>query len=150
MKSIFLPETTSDCINRIDKLTPDSQPLWGKMDVAQMFAHLNLPYDIAYNKRVTKPSFFMKLLAKLFIKKMVTSDKPYKKNSPTAKDFVVADQRNFEVEKQKLIANIQETEKKGKAYFEGKVNPTFGKMTAQEWNNLFYKHIDHHFQQFGV
>lgn len=150
MKSIFLPETTSDCMNRIEKLTPESQPLWGKMDVAQMFAHLNFPYDIAYNKRVTKPSFFMKLLAKLFIKKMVTSDKPYKKNSPTAKDFVVADQRNFEVEKQKLIANIQETEKKGKAYFEGKVNPTFGKMTAQEWNNLFYKHIDHHFQQFGV
>jgi len=29
------------------------------------------------------------------------------------------------------------TEKKGKDFFEGKENQTFGKMTSREWNNLF-------------
>jgi len=26
----------------------------------------------------------------------------------------------------------------------------FGRMTADEWGILMYKHIDHHLQQFGV
>jgi hypothetical protein len=38
----------------------------------------------------------------------------------------------------------------GKEHFEGKESLSFGPMTAQEWNNLFYKHLDHHLNQFGV
>jgi len=29
-----------EAIDRINKLTADTQPLWGKMNVAQMLAHL--------------------------------------------------------------------------------------------------------------
>ena len=27
---------------------------------------------------------------------------------------------------------------------------TLGKLKSQEWNNMFYKHLDHHLTQFGV
>jgi hypothetical protein len=38
----------------------------------------------------------------------------------------------------------------GENHFDGRVSMIFGPMTTTEWNNLFYKHIDHHLTQFGV
>lgn len=29
-------------------------------------------------------------------------------------------------------------------------HPFFGKLTPMEWSVGMYKHLDHHFQQFGV
>lgn len=29
-------------------------------------------------------------------------------------------------------------------------HPFFGKMTGEDWGHLMYKHLDHHFRQFGV
>ncbi|WP_262710317.1 hypothetical protein [Mucilaginibacter psychrotolerans] len=31
-----------------------------------------------------------------------------------------------------------------------KLNPFFGLLTPHEWDRLQYKHLDHHFKQFGV
>ncbi len=39
MKNIFNQSDTIELINRIEKLTPESKPKWGKMAVAQMLAH---------------------------------------------------------------------------------------------------------------
>lgn len=33
-KNIFDADVTQEVIDRIDRLTPESQPKWGKMDVA--------------------------------------------------------------------------------------------------------------------
>ena len=35
-------------------------------------------------------------------------------------------------------------------YFNGKESHSFGILTVTEWNNSFYKHLDHHLNQFGV
>ena len=35
-------------------------------------------------------------------------------------------------------------------YFDNKENTSFGPMTTNEWNNLFYKHLNHHLEQFKV
>lgn len=146
----FDPKTTEETLTRLEKLNHTTIPQWGKMNVAQMLAHLSIPYDIAYGKQQSNPSGFAKLMLKLFVKNIVVGDKPYSKNSRTSPDFIVADERNFETEKARLISNIKETEAKGKSYFEGKDSSAFGKLTAQKWSVQFYKHLDHHFKQFGV
>lgn len=150
LPNTFDNATTQLTLTRLEKLTPASQPQWGKMNAAQMLAHLNIPYDIAYGRVSFKPSFFVKLMLKWFVKDSVTSEKPYVKNSRTAPLFLISDEREFEKEKNRLIANIRDTEAKGASYFEGKESASFGKMTASEWSNQFYKHIDHHFTQFGI
>jgi len=122
----------------------------GKMNASQMLAHLNIAYDIAYGKIENKSSFFIKLLMKLFIKNGIVSEKPYPQNSRTAPEFIVAEDRDFEKEKKQYIENLRKTESNGVEYFEGKENPSMGKLTTIEWNNLFYKHTNHHFQQFGI
>lgn len=148
--SIFDPKETQSALKRLDKLTNETTPQWGKMNAAQMLAHLNVAYDITYGEMKVNNSRFKKFMLKLFLKNFVVGEKPYKKNGPTAPQFLIADQRDFDKEKAKLRNYIGETEKNGVAYFDGRENSSFGKMTAQEWSNLFYKHMDHHFTQFGI
>lgn len=146
----FDPKTTEKTFERLEKLNYMSKPQWGKMNVAQMLAHLNVAYDLAYERIPYKSSGFKKFILKLLVKPLVVSEKPYKKNSHTAPEFIIADERDFEKEKSKFIDNVKQTEAHGTKYFEGKESTSFGPMTAKEWSNQFYKHIEHHFTQFGV
>ena len=150
LPSVYERKTNEDLFIRLDKIKFDAKPKWGKMDAPKMLAHLNIAYDLAFERIFAKPNIFMKLLIILFIKKVVTNEIPYKQNSPTAPVFIISNEKDFEAEKAKLIANIKEVQSKGAAFFEGKVNQSFGKLTAIEWNNMFYKHLNHHFNQFGV
>ena len=128
LPSIFDKNVHDSFIQRIEKLTHESKANWGKMNVSQMLAHLNVSYNLAYERIVPKYNFIMKILLKTVVKKMVTNEVTYKPNGRTAPVFVIADERDFNKEKSRLI----------------------GKMNAQEWSNQFYKHLDHHLRQFGV
>jgi hypothetical protein len=150
LPSVFDPKTTEETFNRLEKISYVSKPQWGKMNAAQMLAHLNVTYDLTYGKTKSNPSFFAKLMLKLFVKGIVTNDKPYQKNSRTGPDFIISNERDFEKEKSIFIDYVKQTEAHGAQYFEGKESASFGPMTAKEWSNQFYKHIDHHFSQFGV
>ena len=86
----------------------------------------------------------------MFLKGTIAGPKPYKKNSPTAPDFKIADARDFEIEKIKLVDYIARLQKLGAEHFEQKMTQSIGKLSADEWNTMFYKHLDHHLQQFGV
>lgn len=150
MKSVFVESDVQEILSRIHKLNTDSKAVWGKMNVAQMLAHCNVTYEMAYEDIHKKPNFLMKLILKAFVKKAVVGSKPYPKNSPTAPQFKVPSQKDFEVEKNRLIAYIQKTQKLGANHFEGKESNSFGTLNKEEWNNMFYKHLDHHLSQFGV
>ncbi len=150
MKDLFDPQVTAELISRINQLNPESPALWGKMSVDQMLAHCCVAYDMAFTNKYPKPNPVMRFLLKTFVKKGVVNEVPYKKNIPTAPAFVIADRKNFEEEKNRLIHYLEKTLALGKSHFEGKESLSFGPMSAQEWNNLFYKHLDHHLNQFGV
>lgn len=151
MKNIFQLATANEFIDRINHLSPASRPLWGKMNVAQMLAHCNVTYDYTYQpEKFKKPGLLMRLLLRNVVKKYVTADKPYKQNGRTSPDFIIAGEREFQTEKEKLIANITRTQQLGEKHFDGLENISFGKMSATEWNTMFAKHLDHHLRQFGV
>jgi hypothetical protein len=151
MKNIFDKQFADAVILRIENLQITSQPLWGKMSVDQMLAHCNVTYAYTYQpEKFKKPNFLKRFLLKTFVKNMVVSEKPYAKNLMTAPEFKMAETKNFEKEKNLLIENILKTQQLGANYFNGKENFSFGKLTATEWNNLFYKHLHHHLTQFGV
>lgn len=150
LPSVFDPKTTEETFKRLEKISYVSKPLWGKMNVAQMLAHLNVAYDLAYGKVTSKHSFIEKLLLKLFVKPIIVGEKPYAHNSRTAPVFIISDEKDFEIEKAKFIDNVKQTEAKGESFFDGRENSSFGIMKSHEWSNQFYKHIDHHFRQFGV
>jgi len=150
MKNIFAKEVTEEVIARIENLSSGTQPNWGKMSVAQMLAHCCVTYEMVYTDKHPRPNAFTRFMMKTLIKNIVTSEKPYVKNGRTAKQFVISDDKNFETEKKRLIDFITKTQQLGEQEFEGKESHSFGKLTAKEWNNMFYKHLDHHLTQFGV
>lgn len=151
MQNVFDAQDAQEYINRINNLTPETQRKWGKMSVDQFLAHLNVAYDLTFTpEKFPKPSFIAKFLLSKFVKPKITNEIPYKQSLPTSPVFIIADERNFEEEKAKLIGNIQRVQQLGREAFEGKENINFGKMTAQGWNNMFAKHLNHHLEQFGV
>ena len=150
MKSVFNPTDVAELIQRINKLTPDSKPLWGKMTVSQMLAHCNVSYEMVYDTRHARPNAIMKLMLKAFVKQTVVGPKPYKHNSPTGPAFIIKDDKDFETEKARLINYLNKTQQLGEAHFDQKESHSFGPLTASEWNIMFYKHLDHHLGQFGV
>ncbi len=150
MKNIFKQETVNDLIARINQLTSSSIPQWGKMSVDQMLAHCNVSYEMVYTDKHPKPGAFMKFILKAMVKNKVVSEVPYPKNGRTAPQFIIADARNFELEKKRLIDYIQQTQELGEQHFEGKESHSFGLLSNKEWSNMFYKHLNHHLTQFGV
>ena len=148
--NIFTKPVTDQIIQRISKLTPDTQPLWGKMSAGQMLAHCNVSYEMIYENIHPKPNAFMKFILKTMIKNKVTGETPFPHSSRTAPQFIITGTKDFEKEKHRLIGYINKTQQLGESHFDKKESPSFGPLNTTEWNNLFYKHLDHHLQQFGV
>ena len=151
MENVFDAKDAQNYIDRINKLTPDTQGLWGKMTVDQMLAHCNVSYEMVYEpEKHKKPGSIAKFILKTFVKPKVVGDKAYSKDGPTAPQFIIADRKDFDEEKKRLIGFIQKTQQLGASAFDGKESFSFGKLNAQEWNNMFDKHLNHHLEQFGV
>lgn len=150
MKNIFNQADATGLVARIELLDESTKARWGKMDVAQMLAHSCVSFEITYDDIHPQPAYLMKLMLKLFVKPFVVGEKPYKKNSRTGPQFLVTEPKDFEIEKKRLIDYINKTFDLGTSHFEGKEYQNFGKLSANEWSNMFYKHLDHHLQQFGV
>lgn len=151
MENVFDAKDAQNYIDRINNLTPETKGLWGKMSVDQMLAHCNVSYEMVYEpEKHKKPGAIAKFILKSFVKPKVVGEKAYTQNGPTAPQFIIVDHKNFEEEKKRLIGFIQKTQQLGASAFDGKESFSFGKLKAQEWNNMFAKHLNHHLAQFGV
>lgn len=151
LPNIFDRQVSDDIITRIESLTPESMPHWGKMDVAKMLAHCNVAYETFYEpEKHPKPNFLMGFILRTFVKSKVANDKPLSKNGPTAPHFVIKSEKDFEAEKKRLIDYINKTQQLGEAHFDGRESHSFGPMTKTEYSNMMWKHLDHHLRQFGA
>ncbi|MFM2392331.1 MAG: hypothetical protein RLZZ546_308 [Bacteroidota bacterium] len=150
LPNIFTLEIVDNLKTRINKLHAKSDPKWGMMNVGQMLAHCNVTYEMIYTNIHPKPNFFMKLILKSFVKKGVVNEVPYAKNLKTAPQFIIKEQKDFDVEKKRLFDYLDKTMELGESHFDGKASHSFGSLSTAEWNNMMYKHLDHHLTQFGV
>jgi hypothetical protein len=144
--SIFHKAGNEAMIVRINSLTPESQALWGKMTVDQMCKHCTSAIVVAFGKRI-KVNFLMRFLGKMMKEKIFNSE--FKKNSPTAKEFVFTDHYNFQEAKNDFITEFKKFAE-GHQSIKTTDHPFWGKMTYEDWNKLMWNHVDHHLRQFGV
>ncbi|MBP6003076.1 MAG: DUF1569 domain-containing protein [Pyrinomonadaceae bacterium] len=149
--NIFEREVSDGIIARLNSLTPESQRRWGKMDVARMLAHLNVSYEMIFEpERYPRPNAVMRLIVRYFVKGYVTGDKPLKHNSPTAPQFIMKSDKDFDAERKRLIDYINRTREFGEDHFDGREYVSFGVLSKTQYSNMLYKHLDHHLQQFGA
>ncbi len=150
LPNIFTTEVSAEIVNRINKLTANTPAQWGKMSVNQMLAHCNVTYEMIYENIHPKPNFLMGFILKTFVKSKVVGEGTYPKSSPTAPQFVIKNQPDFDLQKTRLIDYINRTQQLGGNAFDGKESHSFGILNTSEWNNMMYKHLHHHLTQFGV
>lgn len=147
IKNLFDPAVKQEIIDRIHKLSPATKQLWGKMNVSQMLAHVQLPIRIAYGTHEPKGSFLLRLIGPLF-KSQLWNEKPWKQSLPTDPTFVMTGQeKDFEREKTALLDLV---DRFNETTITREKHPVFGKIDQTNWSKAMWKHLDHHLRQFGV
>jgi hypothetical protein len=149
MQSLFNLDDNQAILNRIYLLQANNKAKWGKMNVSQMLAHCQVPPQIAFGEKKIKRSFLGILFGGM-VKRSLMKPGPFKQNLPTAPDFVMNGEKNFEEEKIKLAKLVKRFAEQGPDAIVNEPHPFFGKLTKQEWDILNWKHLDHHLRQFGV
>jgi Protein of unknown function (DUF1569) len=148
-KNIFNPVVTNEIVSRINLVKQNQQPLWGKMNAAQMMAHCQMPLKVATGDAQLKRSILGFVVGKMMKKKFM-QDEGFGKNLPTDKSFIMNDEKEFTTESINLIEQLSKFQHLNQDELEARPHPFFGKMNAEEWGTLSYKHLDHHLRQFGV
>jgi hypothetical protein len=149
MNNIFIESHMEEIIARIDKLTPNSKPRWGKMNIAQMLAHCSAFQDITMGVSAPERHWLGKLIGPL-VKPIIYNDKPMQPNSPTIPAVRITDEKEFEFERSELKRKIRAFQANGPEKCTTNPHPFFGKLTPEQWGKGTYKHLDHHLKQFGV
>jgi hypothetical protein len=147
MKSFFDDGVYEEISSRLNKLDSNSKPVWGKMNSAQMLHHCQMPLNIILGKEDygVKPNWLINLL----FKKSMYSDKPWRKNLPTAPGFNITEDKDFETELNE-IKNLLKELNSIRDRKKWKPHPAFGKLSKDQWGKMQYKHLDHHLKQFAV
>src|SRR5215475_3483321 len=106
MQSLFDTTTAAQIKERIGRLKPSSQRQWGKMSAAQAVAHCATTMEWAVGDSFAPRMFIGRILGPLVKSKVLKEDAVMKRNAPTAKTLVVADQRDLRKERERLCALI--------------------------------------------
>ena len=149
MKSLFDPVTVNEMRSRVRQLRPESQPLWGRMNVAQALAHCAGVLELALGDRRPPRKAIGRILGPVLKRLVVRSEAPLRRNAPTLEEVAVLDQRDVNIERNRLLTLLDRFAGGGPARCTTHPHPFFGRMSPQEWATFEYKHLDHHLRQFG-
>lgn len=113
MKDLYQSQYLNEILQRISKLSPESQRLWGKMNINQMLTHCTLSMETAVGDKFYPQLMIGKLIGR-FMKFNISNEKPFRKSSPTNPSFIVNETKEFEKEKERLIELIKKFSAGGK------------------------------------
>lgn len=149
MKSIFDKETRQEIVRRIDSLTPNNSPLWGKMTVTQMVRHCARCEEYYYGNIKISRSLMGRIFGKLAINAILKNEHSnIRKNSTTPPPFKVTENiSDLDSEKSKWKLLIERYDTFNGAEF---THWFFGRMTKEQLGQFIYKHCDHHLKQFNA
>jgi hypothetical protein len=150
MRNLYEPSDAREVKERLARLQPDNARQWGTMSVAQAVAHCATSMEWAVGDRIPPRMALASILGRIIKPKVLGDDAPLRRNSPTAKDLVIQEQRNLGTERDRLCGLIDRFVAAGPAGCTTNPHSFFGRMKPDEWAILMYKHLDHHLRQFGV
>ena len=148
IQSHFDTAVYQELCSRLEQLQPDTPRLWGCMTTAQMMWHCRQAYKVPLTSKQLKPHP-LSFIARFFAAQLY-NNKPYRQSLPTAKHFRARDDKDFATEKAALRSVMQAFYERGAAGVGNKRHPIFGTLTAEQWGQSMWKHLDHHLRQFGV
>jgi Protein of unknown function (DUF1569) len=150
MKNIVNAQDLAGILERVDKLTPQSKPHWGQMNVNQAVVHLADQFRMMYGEiQIKDKSSFV---SRTVTKWMVLKAENIAKNLPTI--FEIDQNKGgtspttFDEDLSTLKNYLLKFPMKNNHDLE--IHPVLGKMTIDQFGRLAWQHLDHHLKQFGV
>jgi len=131
---------------RIEALTADARPRWGKMTVGQMVAHCDLHLRHSLGEHATPVN---KPISLFPLNLLIIYLLPTPKGLPTMDEMRDPVPGTFEDERRRLKDDL---EKLGAVPPRTRmpVHAAFGKIGHHAHGTLAHNHLDHHLKQFGV
>lgn len=147
MKTLWKPEVRQEISQRLDLLTPDAVAAWGKMNARQMVTHVVDALQMSIGELKTEKKKLSIRFAPL--KQLIIYGPPFPKSAPTAPELLARQPGNWDTECAKL-KELMDTFASRPRDMSFPRHPAFGTLSRRAWGVLGYKHVDHHFRQFGV
>ena len=153
MPTIKNARTLDHLLQRLGRLTPDSERRWGTMTPGEMLCHLGDASDGVLGRRKTPggaPGNVLPLPIKWL---MLYSPMPVPKGVET-RDGVNPKKEgtrpgDFEKDRARVIDGLRSLAV-APADAVSKTHFRFGTMSLRGWHHWAYKHVDHHLRQFGL
>lgn len=149
MNNLYNRQDTEGILLRISRLQADAQRQWGKMTVNQMLAHCIVSLESAMGRNFPKRVFIGRILGP-FLKPGIVSGQPMPRNAPTDKSYIIEGQPDFEQVKATVQELIRAFYHAGPAACTRHPQAFYGKITAEEYAIMQWKHFDHHLRQFAA
>ncbi len=150
MNNLFDPAKANEIKDRLGRLKPDTQPQWGRMNVAQAVEHCSLGMEWAVADTEPPRMFLSSILGRVIKPFVLGNDEPMRRNSPTVTTLLVAGEPDLDRSRERLCTLIDRFVAAGPEGCTRSPHSFFGRLTPDQWAILTYKHIDHHLRQFGV
>ena len=147
MAYLFDETLLMQTIERIRSIPADREPRWGKMNVARMLAHCGMPFRIALGELEVRRSWLGRIFGHFARGRFLTAE-PFPRNLPTDKRFRIMQAGAVDMERDRLIGLVERFAKEGARGCMFALHPFFGRLSAEEWDLLMWKHLNHHLTQF--
>lgn len=137
-------------LQKVDLGSALVKPLWGEMNLPQMFDHLRntfqlsrIPFHHSQTPRYSSRSKWL-LLDEEFPKSVPLAEgireKLLESNSDSALNALNEFKKELVTYEEYITSNPNHEQ----------THPVFGTLNVDLWNAFHYKHISHHFSQFGI
>jgi hypothetical protein len=156
-KTLSNPANKQEIVERLQKIQPSRQHLWGRMSAHSMICHLADSFRVTMGEKpwaTARISVTPIPLPRRFVK-WVALDVPIAwprglqtrpEVDPEKNDTPPID---FEADVQELYRLLDRFTRRPRD-FEWQPHPMFGLMADADWMRWGYLHMDHHLRQFGI
>ena len=148
MKSFWDRDAREAICRRMELLSADSKPQWGKFNATEMLAHLNDTMRMAMGELPCEPKATP--LRRWPIKQLIVYVAPWPQGAPTAPELISRGSKADFVKEKAEFKSVAERLGQKRPTDAWPEHPAFGKLSHRAWGVLKYRHADHHLRQFGL
>jgi hypothetical protein len=148
MPSLFAPAVRDSILDRVSRLTPERQPLWGRFTAPEMVCHVSCDLRHALGELEADPPSGP--LASFPLNWFIIHVMPWPKGKgKSPPEFLATRPTTWTADVGRLRELIQRFAAQGPAAARP-ASRVFGRISGESWGVMVHKHLDHHLRQFGV
>jgi len=136
---------------RLALLAADTPRRWGSMTSHEMLCHLSDSFRGMLRERETSPAPAYGVQRQLVRFIALHTPLPWPKGVPTRPEVNPHDKGSrpvaFDTDREAMRELMHRFARPGVVYAP---HPMFGALTRREWMRWGFRHVDHHFRQFGI